>query len=249
MRQSIHLLSIKGAGMTALTLLFLTTFPSFGVCQNSQIKIIFTSESSSLQFGSATRLGWQVAGAESVFISGVGKVPTEGTATIRPERTADYILVAEKQGVRSSASIHIKVEGGRGDDDFPSNVDRFRYPIDFTRNITSIPNQLGLIHTVLQDEMKFTVKEYQTDEGFFFLTNSSPRDYLLDSSDSRIRARFISYLVKTRPQNTSNKQVSIQISLLIEYIRGAESTRRTESDDALYHREAERLRKAIESAN
>lgn len=211
----------------------------------AQIGVAFTSERQSIQHGQETTLHWKVSGAESVFISGIGSVSAEGTKVVRPETSTEYTLIAEGASINSVTKLKISVEGGRGDDDYPKDLDRFKYPIRLTKTASSLPEQLGRIHTILQDEMSFSVKEFQTNEGFFFLTNSSQRDHLVDNSERRIRARYISYLVKVGKPDGASNQVSIVISSMIEYIRGGESTRRLEMTDTLYRQEAERLRAKI----
>lgn len=205
----------------------------------------FTCERPSIQYGQETTLSWKVAGVDSVFISTIGEVPAEGRKVVRPENSTEYTLMAEGANVNAVIKLKVAVEGGRGQDDFPRDLDRFKFPNTFTMSNSSTTQQLGRIHKILQDDMRFSVKEYQTDEGFFFLTNSSQRDYLLDPSERRIRARYISYLVKVGKQDGRTKALPVTISSMIEYIRGGESTKRLETTDTLYQTEAIRLRTKI----
>lgn len=61
--------------------------------------------------GEATTLSWAVDGAESVELdNGIGLVPANGSRTVKPESTTNFLLVAVAGTSLATASIRVEVD-------------------------------------------------------------------------------------------------------------------------------------------
>jgi hypothetical protein len=61
--------------------------------------------------GQATTLSWAVEGAESVEVdNGIGLVPANGSRTVKPEVTTNFLLVAVAGTSLATASIRVEVD-------------------------------------------------------------------------------------------------------------------------------------------
>lgn len=211
-----------------------------------ELGVSFTSDKQKIKPNETVTLSWKVQGADSIFISGVGSVPREGNKEITLTDTTEFTMVVEGWGVASVTKLKIIVEGGRGPNDYPKDLNVFRFPITFKRSVAWRGDALGQIHTILQDRMKFSVDEHASGDDFVFLTNISQRDELVDPSENRIRFRTLSYLVTVGKQDPRTKEIPITISTFIQYVRGGEGTPRNETSDTVHRKAADLLRSFIE---
>lgn len=61
--------------------------------------------------GESTTLSWAVEGAESVEVdNGIGLVPANGSRTVKPAATTNYLLVAVAGTSLATASIRVEVD-------------------------------------------------------------------------------------------------------------------------------------------
>jgi hypothetical protein len=100
---------------------------------------------SQIQAGENATLMWDV-GADNAFVMGYGRVSGKGSAPIKPESTADYILIIERRtGLGYEyRKQRLTVTGGRGTDEFPS-LTEFGAPSNGRRKKTSyVDFQVGI---------------------------------------------------------------------------------------------------------
>ena len=70
----------------------------------------FVAVPSEIEAGAAATLSWAVEGAESVEVdNGIGLVPANGSRTVRPEVTTNYLLVAVAGTSLATATIRVEV--------------------------------------------------------------------------------------------------------------------------------------------
>jgi hypothetical protein len=69
----------------------------------------FVAVPSEIGSGDATTLSWAVEGAESVEVEGIGLVSANGSRTVRPAATTNYLLVAVAGTSLATASIRVEV--------------------------------------------------------------------------------------------------------------------------------------------
>ncbi len=72
----------------------------------------FTSSASTIPAGSGCELAWQVSGASSVSLSGVGIVNGDGTAEVTPSGTMTYTLTATNSVGTTTRSLTVNVVTG-----------------------------------------------------------------------------------------------------------------------------------------
>lgn len=197
-----------------------------------------------IQPGQEVSLTWQVED-QRAYLSGIGAVGLLGTIKVAPRETTTYSLVTDGPN-GSIKSITVTVSGGKGESEFPWDMDRFRFPLTSRRTVSSLVAFLDGVHRVLQDEMKFSLRESSPDSGrVIFLTHSSERADLLQNGEDGVASRRISYLLEVK-KATASDTLNVSIKALIEYRRRRESTWRQETDAALYQRATARLRERIE---
>ena len=85
----------------------------------------FTATPNSLSLGQATSLAWNVTGATSISISGVGDVTGLSSKPVTPSATTTYVLTASNSSGSATASVTVNVAsggggGGGGDSQAPS---------------------------------------------------------------------------------------------------------------------------------
>ena len=68
-----------------------------------------SAQSSSLNCGQSTSLTWDSANAVDTSISGLGSVPADGSRSVSPTRTMNYLLVAKGPGGDATQSITVNV--------------------------------------------------------------------------------------------------------------------------------------------
>jgi hypothetical protein len=71
----------------------------------------FSATPATIQAGQASTLSWNVQNADTVVITGLGTVPSTGTASVSPTTTTTYVLTARNAVNESTASTTIVVNG------------------------------------------------------------------------------------------------------------------------------------------
>lgn len=215
----------------------------FDQAEAGEVQLVALPES--VQPGQEVSLTWRAEG-QRAFLSGVGLVESSGTRKVAPRETTTYSLVTE--GPASAIKmVTITVSGGKGESEFPTDLERFKFPISSKCTVSSLVDFLYGVHRLLQDEMKFSLRESTTpSEHILFLTHSAERAELLKNDSERIAARRISYLVEVEKRQPPG-EVSVSIKALIEYRRKREATWRQENDAALYQGAEAQMRARIES--
>jgi hypothetical protein len=74
--------------------------------------IHFSAEPRTLKWGETSILRWTVARSDDVVLEGVGPVPPSGEATVRLDRTTEYVLVAKSLlgSARSTLEVVVDLE-------------------------------------------------------------------------------------------------------------------------------------------
>jgi hypothetical protein len=217
---------------------------AWSVTSQEEIIIDVRIQPQSIKAGESAVLSWKVENANSLLISGIGRVNAEGSQQVSPLSTTKYTLVAENPSIVSSKTVDLMVSGGRGSDEFPQDYSLYRYPVTYRRSTASLVTFLEQIRGILQDDMTFSVRGPQS-EGtrYLFITNRSERGYLMQPDDARNRIgrRRISYIVEVEPIGANAKEFNYTIKGLIEYKRRIEATWRIESEESMYRAESDRL--------
>ncbi|MCS6953400.1 MAG: PKD domain-containing protein [Bryobacteraceae bacterium] len=79
------------------------------------VKILdFVAEPTTVRGGDPVTLRWQTENAVEVYITGVGKVPANGSLTVKPLATTTYTLMAYGRRTQATASVLVRVGGGPG---------------------------------------------------------------------------------------------------------------------------------------
>jgi hypothetical protein len=113
------------------------------------------------------------------YSTNIGSVSAEGTRRVSPKETITYVLISDGPFEHEPQETQLTVsECSRGDDEFPTDLNRFQNPVTINRAAGSLPKFLAMIHRILQDDMGFSIKEFQnSDEQFVFITKLSQRVY------------------------------------------------------------------------
>src|SRR6266705_5036366 len=98
--------------MRILASLFIITFVTL-MCALGQQRPQISADRDSIKVGESTKLTWR-SDANSAFLLGVGKVSPIDVLGVSPNTTTEYILVTEKEGEVSSASVKVTVAGTKG---------------------------------------------------------------------------------------------------------------------------------------
>lgn len=208
--------------------------------------IVLKAEPAEISAGASTLLTWQIDGTQSVYLSGVGLVQPTGSRSVSPPLTTNYFLIAQDGTAVAVHSVRVTVNGTKGGDEFPSDLDRFIYPISTTASISTVA-LLGKIRHILQDTLQFSLKEYtQPDGAFIFLTNVSERPSLKQKEDKGIAARRIGFRIDVLKPLDKDNRITCQIRTLIDYRRRIERTWRPDPEDKLHREQADLVRQKID---
>ncbi len=87
-------------------------FPSypFGRLNLSPVVDIINVTPNAIHAGQSATLHWYVTGATSVFISGIGNVPSSGSRTVSPTHTTTYILTSANTNGTTTRSVTLNVQ-------------------------------------------------------------------------------------------------------------------------------------------
>jgi hypothetical protein len=227
---------------------------TFSCIALGSVAIIFSFQSNklvitpnSIECGQSATLAWKVKGGSNVYISNIGGVPAQGIQSVSPKETTTYVLVADGASGHELQKVQLNVSKcSRGDDEFPTDFNRFQHPVTINPSIDSLSKFLAHVHKVLQDDMGFSVKEFQNQDGqFVFITKLSIRSHLVRQNEKRIGSRRISYLI-TINKNSIRDGVTCTIKTLIEYRRRVEGTWRLETNEEFYNEESNKLRQRVD---
>lgn len=206
---------------------------------SAEEQLQLSADRSSIDAGEQVTLSWAAPSADPLYLSHVGSVAASGTRSVSPPETTTYVLVLDDPAGVRAATTKVAVGGRKGDGEFPADQGRFKYPL-VIKSKTPLVKLLDQVHRALQDQMKFSVREFQADgHQMVFLTSLSKRSELVKNGEDRIGARRISYLVEV---DKEQGQTRLTIRALIEYQRRIESTWRTEDEEALYRESTSSLR-------
>ncbi len=75
--------------------------------------LFFISDPKQIQAGQSSTLSWRVLNADTVNISGIGNVPSQGTAPVSPTATTTYSLTARNNVNEETATATVVVTGSK----------------------------------------------------------------------------------------------------------------------------------------
>jgi len=237
--------------MTRLVVLAVVIFCSGAVTLTQEA--LLSLDAAKIQAGQSVKLKWNIGNADKVFISEVGKFTSDGAQTVTPDKTTTYTLIAEGKFGIVSKTITLVVEGARGDDPNgdgpPTDYKAFKYPLTTKHKGSSFVEFLGLIHHVLQDDMKFSVYgPLPSPSGnFMFVTNFKRKGDLVKPDERTIAERKISHMVEIDRVTSPGQDYTLTIKALVKYRKARESTWRDEGSEEFYRPESEGLKKRIDS--
>jgi len=218
----------------------------FFVAPSSAQVATLTVEPTSMEIGGSATLHWQAQNAARAFITGIGEVPTSGSAKVSPEASATYTLLTENDKGIFSKSVKLDVRGAKGGE-FPQDQ-AFMYPVEDRRAAISFLEFAVKLHHVLQDGMKLTVRreEYDCESSrLVFVTNLHQDQSLVGTPEAgKILIRRVAFRVEVF---RSPRDVLYIITTTIESKRKIEQTWFADTSETRHRSEADRLRKAIDS--
>src|SRR5918994_342713 len=80
----------------------------------------FAASPAEISAGSSTALSWEVEGAETVQIEGIGTVPSKGSRQVSPAWSTTYVLTARAGTSSAAATLQVVVQPGPGPSPSPS---------------------------------------------------------------------------------------------------------------------------------
>lgn len=232
--------------MRILTLIF---FIYASMLWGQQPEITFEIKPTTLSIGDSAAMKWDIRHADQAYLLNMGKIPLSGSQKISPQNNTAITIIAEGVHGIASKTISIEVIGARGEEGFPSK-DKFKAKRAYTLSALSFIDILKHIHNVLQDYLEFQVNEtYDRHSGkTTFLTRLSTKPELVQSKESKKRARRIAYLVEVNEARSSSQEFPYTIDACIEYQRRSELRWRPEKDEKIYTNEIKKLHDLISQA-
>ena len=103
-----YTLTANGTGGPATCNVSLTVNPATPTGQPPRI-VSFTGNPTTITAGQSSTLTWNVEGADTVDISGIGTVPATGSRAVSPAQTQTYVLTAKNANGTSQANAPITV--------------------------------------------------------------------------------------------------------------------------------------------
>jgi hypothetical protein len=201
-----------------------------------------------LESGQSATLTWDVGEAQA-FLIGYGKISGKGSATVTPDSTTRYILIAESAGSTKRYEYRIErlvVTGARGEDEFPP-LAGFTSPLYGSRNGTGYVEFHAAVCALLQSEGYAVRGDYLPHRPYVtFQTDFVLRPDLVPKGD-KIRARRLALAVDVyEPKKSEPLAYSVRVRLEFQY-RG-ETDWHAEQDKALSAAEANKLLQSLQSA-
>jgi hypothetical protein len=181
----------------------------------------FRSDKSELSAGGNVKLTWHSSAATSAYLSGFGLVenPKNGSATVSPPETTDYVLILEiPSGPPQIFSQRIVVRGAKGSaGEWPA--DPFQ-PLGFERNYPDVAASLAMLarttERVLQDSWKFQIRRFSLGDGeIVFYTAFSQEPSLIAEEDRGKKVRRIAYRVALSA--TAVDRIQVNLSARIDW--------------------------------
>jgi hypothetical protein len=80
----------------------------------------FAASPADITAGGSTALSWDVEGAESVQIAGIGTVPSKGSRQVSPAWSTTYVLTARAGTSSATATLQVVVQPGPSPSPSPS---------------------------------------------------------------------------------------------------------------------------------
>lgn len=200
--------------------------------------------------GESAKLTWSVTNAKYIFISGVGKVTPAGVQYLKPTKTTSFTLIAESDKKTAFKTVTVKVNGGRGELDFPERRS-FKYSKSYKASIPSLGNFVDKIYSVLQDSMGFNVDFIEDIRGdrIYLLTDRLQNSYIAKQQDDiKIAAWRIAFLVELVKPKTHSGEIVYFVKAVIEYKRIIEKKWRLENDKLIYNQSIGTLTKMIDQS-
>jgi len=198
-----------------------------------------------IKAGQSTELIWSSKNADKAFLSCAGKVATEGTFTVTPNSTMDYILVVEGKLGIVSRTVNVQVTDA-GSGDYPLTDYYFGYPVIDVYKNNSFIDLLDRIRHALLDKMSLSVSgPFPLSSGHYrFITGFTQRGDLVQP-DERTIVRRISYLGDVGKNNNTGSEYKLTIRTSVEYRKLVEKTWRTEKNRDIMLAAAFRLKDVI----
>lgn len=211
--------------------------------QTSDIKL----SASRIERGQSVTLTWNAEAAEHVYITGIGKVPPKGIKEVKPDETTTYTIITEGPSGIEMRSVIVEVGSSRSSGEFPEEKE-FTYSKTGRARSPSFTDFLHRVHHILQDELKFIVKNYQSTitGNVIFWTNLYEVTGLFHAAEKQIQARHVSYRVEVDRSDGRRSEYSYTIKVLIKYKRKVEKTWRVELETRFYQQATDRLRELID---
>jgi peptidoglycan-associated lipoprotein len=103
---SVAVLAVVGCGKKEKPVAPVETAPATGPAPTAQL----TATPSSITAGDQVVLSWRTTNANTIFIEGIGDLPSSGVKTVTPTVSTSYHLVARGDGGSADATARVTVE-------------------------------------------------------------------------------------------------------------------------------------------